>query len=154
MRLEARRPWDSSEFSASCGITSTTSSSRSGLGFSALRSALFGRTRPSESIALLSFQSTASEASGCAADRPRLLTAFLRPQTELMATVKQSIGEVDVVSFAEAVNGWPAGTRGAVVHDFGAMKMVEVSNERGETLDLPVVSAEKLRLESKHPPHS
>ena len=71
-----------------------------------------------------------------------------------MATVKQSIGEVDVVSFAEAVNGWPAGTRGAVVHDFGEMKMVEVSNESGETLDLPVVSVEKLRLESKHPLHS
>lgn len=68
-----------------------------------------------------------------------------------MATVKQTIGEVDVVSFVEAVNKWPAGTRGTVVHDFGEKKMVEISNERGETLDLPVVSVEKLRLESKHP---
>ncbi len=70
-----------------------------------------------------------------------------------MAIVKQSIGEVDVVSFTEAINGWPSGTRGAVVHDFGEMKMVEISNDQGETLDLPVVSVEKLRLESKHPLH-
>lgn len=70
-----------------------------------------------------------------------------------MPTVNQSIGEVDVVSFTEAINGWPSGTRGAVVHDFGEMKMVEISNDRGETLDLPVVSVEKLRLESKHPLH-
>jgi len=73
-----------------------------------------------------------------------------------MAIVKQAIGEVDVVSFTEAVEKvegvgeWPAGTRGAVVHDFGDHKMVEIANEKGETLDLPVVSAEKLKLVAKH----
>ena len=68
-----------------------------------------------------------------------------------MAIAKQEIGEVDVVSFTEPVGDWPAGTTGAVVGDYGDDKMVEISNERGETLDLPVVSVEKLRLESKHP---
>jgi hypothetical protein len=73
-----------------------------------------------------------------------------------MATVKQAIGEVDVVAFVEAVGKvegvgkWPAGTMGAVVIDFGDHKMVEISNDRGETLDLPVVAVEKLELVSKH----
>ncbi len=70
-----------------------------------------------------------------------------------MAIAKQEIGEVDIVSFTEAVGRWPAGTTGTVVSDYGSDKMVEISNDRGETLDLPVVSVEKLRLESKHPLH-
>jgi hypothetical protein len=70
-----------------------------------------------------------------------------------MAIARQEIGEVDVVSFTEPVGDWPAGTIGAVVGDYGDEKMVEISNERGETLDLPVVKVEKLRLESKHPIH-
>ncbi|HWM55906.1 MAG TPA: hypothetical protein VNO20_11015 [Solirubrobacterales bacterium] len=68
-----------------------------------------------------------------------------------MATVKQSIGEVDVVSFNEAIGKWPAGTRGAVVIDYGEDKMVEIANERGEMLDLPIVHVDKLELISKHP---
>jgi hypothetical protein len=68
-----------------------------------------------------------------------------------MAIAKRDIGEVDVVSFTEAVGRWPAGTRGTVVCDYGDDKMVEISNDLGETLDLPMVAVEKLRLESKHP---
>ncbi len=73
-----------------------------------------------------------------------------------MTTVKHAIGEVDFVAFVEAINKvegvgrWPAGTTGTVVHDFGDHKMVEISNDRGETLDLPVVAVEKLELVSKH----
>lgn len=73
-----------------------------------------------------------------------------------MATVKQTIGEIDFVAFVEPVDKdesegiWPAGTKGTVVHDFGDMKMIEISNELGETLDLPVVSVDKLRLITKH----
>lgn len=67
-----------------------------------------------------------------------------------MATVKQRIGEIDVVALVEAVGGWPAGTEGTVVGDYGDEKMVEISNERGETLDLPVVPVEKLRLVAKY----
>jgi Domain of unknown function (DUF4926) len=73
-----------------------------------------------------------------------------------MVTVKQTIAENDVVAFVDAVDKdegvgkWPAGTRGAVVHDFGDHKMVEIANERGETLDMPVVPVEQLELVTKH----
>lgn len=69
-----------------------------------------------------------------------------------MATVKQAIGEIDVVAFAEAVDKlegtgkWPAGTQGTVVIDYGDHKMVEISNDLGEALDFPVVAEEKLKL--------
>jgi hypothetical protein len=73
-----------------------------------------------------------------------------------MATVKQAIGEVDFVAFVQAVDRvegvgqWPAGTTGTVVSDYGDHKMVEISNDRGETLDLPVVPVEQLKLVAKH----
>ncbi len=73
-----------------------------------------------------------------------------------MATVKQAIGEHDVVTFvdavekAESVGTWPAGTTGAVISDYGDHKMIDVTNEQGETLDMPVVPVEKLRLAAKH----
>ncbi len=65
-----------------------------------------------------------------------------------MAPVKQKVGEIDFVAFTQAVGRWPAGTRGTVVADFGDDKMIEISNDQGETLDLPVVSADKLKVDS------
>jgi hypothetical protein len=73
-----------------------------------------------------------------------------------MATVKQAIGEIDVVAFTEAIDKfegtgtWPAGTTGTVVIDYGDHKMVEIVGEHGETLDMPTVPVEKLKLVSKH----
>jgi hypothetical protein len=67
-----------------------------------------------------------------------------------MAVVDQKIKELDVVSFRERIGKWPAGTTGTVVMDFGGNKMVEVSNERGEALDLPVVPASTLGLIASH----
>ena len=73
-----------------------------------------------------------------------------------MATVKQVIGEHDFVAFVDAIDKvesigtWPAGTRGTVISDYGDHKMVDVANERGETLDMPVVPVAKLRLVAKH----
>jgi hypothetical protein len=73
-----------------------------------------------------------------------------------MATVKQAIGEIDVVSFvddvdkAAGVGTWPAGTVGAVVSDYGDVKMVEITNDRGEALDFPLVPVEQLKLVVKH----
>jgi Domain of unknown function (DUF4926) len=70
--------------------------------------------------------------------------------------VKHRIGEHDVVAFTEAVEKaesagtWPAGTKGAVISDFGDHKMIDVANDRGETLDMPIVPVEKLKLVSKH----
>lgn len=67
-----------------------------------------------------------------------------------MATIKQAIREIDVVELIEAADGWPAGTHGTVVHDLGETKMVEISNDRGETLGLPSIPADRLRLVAKH----
>ena len=67
-----------------------------------------------------------------------------------MASAKQCIGEIDVVEFAQVVGKWPAGTTGTVVIDFGDAKMIEISNDQGETLDLPVVSVDKLKLLVKY----
>ena len=70
--------------------------------------------------------------------------------------VKQTIGEIDVVAFTEAIDKdegtgkWPAGTEGTVVHAFGDHKMVEISDDRGVMLDLPVVAVEKLKLVQKY----
>jgi len=73
-----------------------------------------------------------------------------------MATVKQAIGEVDVVAFGqpiakvEGVGQWPTGTRGTVVSDYGDHKEVEISNDRGVALDFVIVPVEQLQLITKH----
>jgi hypothetical protein len=67
-----------------------------------------------------------------------------------MTIVDQEIKEIDVVSFKEAIEGWPAGTTGTVVADFGGDKMVEISNHRGEALGFPVAPASKLELLAKY----
>jgi hypothetical protein len=74
----------------------------------------------------------------------------------MVSTVKQTIAEIDYVAFTEAIDKdegtgkWPAGTRATVVIDLGDHKMVEISNDRGETLDMPVVPVEKLELVTKY----
>jgi hypothetical protein len=74
-----------------------------------------------------------------------------------MATrVKQRIGEIDVVAFAEPIDKvegtgkWPADTKGTVVSDYGDHKMIEISDDRGVALDFPVVPVEKLKLIRKY----
>ena len=66
-----------------------------------------------------------------------------------MASVRHR-SSLYVVSLTEKVGQWPAGTEGTVVMDFGEAKMVEIDNELGETLDLPVVPVEKLALVVKY----
>ncbi len=70
-----------------------------------------------------------------------------------MATiVKHAIGEHDYVALTEAIDKdesvgiWPAGTKGTVISDYGDHKMIDIANELGETLDMPVVAVEKLKL--------
>jgi hypothetical protein len=73
----------------------------------------------------------------------------------MATTVKQTIGEHDVVAFTETIakaehtGTWPAGTIGAVVSDYGDHKMIEIVGEKGETLDMPIVPVEKLELVEK-----
>jgi hypothetical protein len=76
----------------------------------------------------------------------------------MATTVKQTIGEHDVVAFTEPIakaehtGTWPAGTTGAVVSDFGDHKMIEIvdAEHYGATLDMPIVPVEKLKLIEKH----
>jgi len=77
-----------------------------------------------------------------------------------MSTVKQAIGEIDVVAFerpikkTDKVGNWPTGTIGAVVSDYGEHKEVEIVGDAGETLDLVVVPVEQLKLIEKHHHHA
>lgn len=52
-----------------------------------------------------------------------------------------AIAEHDVVAFRDAVGTWPAGTVGAVVSDYGDVKLVEVADEKGVALDYLQVPA-------------
>ncbi len=73
-----------------------------------------------------------------------------------MTTVKQAIGEIDVVAFTaeiekdDGTGTWAAGTEGTVVSDYGDHKMVEIVGDSGETLDLVTVPVEHLELVEKH----
>jgi hypothetical protein len=74
----------------------------------------------------------------------------------MAVSVKHAIGEHDVVAFtepiakAESTGTWLAGTIGAVISDYGDHKLIDIVNEQGETLDMPTVPVEKLKLISKH----
>jgi Domain of unknown function (DUF4926) len=74
-----------------------------------------------------------------------------------MATrVKQTIGEIDVVELTQPVpktqdpGSWPAGTTGTVVSDHGEVKLLEISDEQGQMLDLISVPEVKLKLRTKY----
>jgi hypothetical protein len=75
----------------------------------------------------------------------------LSPKLKDMATVKTQISENDYVELINARGKWPAGTRGTAVSDHGVSKLIEISNDRGEMLDLLEVSEEDLHLISQHP---
>lgn len=56
------------------------------------------------------------------------------------------ITENDYVELKGNVGQWPAGTRGTAVSDHGASKLIEVSDDRGQMLDLFEVAEEDLVL--------
>lgn len=60
--------------------------------------------------------------------------------------VAHAIAEHSVVRFREAVHGWPAGTVGTVVSDYGEATLVEVSSETGKALEFVQVPVAKLEL--------
>lgn len=60
--------------------------------------------------------------------------------------VTHPISEHDVVLFREAVQGWPAGTVGTVVSDYGDVVLVEVSSETGNATGFVQVPVAKLEL--------
>jgi hypothetical protein len=67
-----------------------------------------------------------------------------------MAVIKTQITENDYIELARSVESWPAGTRGAAVSDHGASKLIEISDDQGQMLDLIEVDEVDLRLISKH----
>lgn len=69
-----------------------------------------------------------------------------------MATVKHAISEHDHVALLDTVGNWPAGTTGAVVSDYGDVKLVEISDpdDVGAALDFVQVPESRLRLITKH----
>ena len=67
-----------------------------------------------------------------------------------MATVKHAIGEIDYVELLDAVGRWPAGTRGTVVDERGEWKQIEISDDRGQMLDLISVAEPRLKLIARH----
>lgn len=67
-----------------------------------------------------------------------------------VAVSQAKIAEYDVVRLKRAVGRWRAGTNGAVVSDHGASKLIEISDERGQELDMIEVSEEDLALVEKH----
>jgi hypothetical protein len=73
-----------------------------------------------------------------------------------MPLVKQAIHENDYVELTrsvdkvEGVGQWPAGTRGTVVAEHDQHKMIELSDDRGVTLDFISQTEDQLKLISKH----
>jgi hypothetical protein len=67
-----------------------------------------------------------------------------------MATVKHAIGEHDVIELRDHVGDWPAGRVGAVVSDYGDVKLIEITDERGVALDFIQVPEAGLKLIAKH----
>lgn len=68
-----------------------------------------------------------------------------------MSTTHFQITENDVVELTRAIGKWTAGTRGAVVADHDVWKLVEVSDDRGQMLDLLEVDNCDLKLISQYP---
>jgi hypothetical protein len=62
----------------------------------------------------------------------------------------KDITEVDVIEFTEAVGKWPKGTWGAVVSDHGRSKLVEISDDEGQELDLIEVREDQMKLITAH----
>jgi hypothetical protein len=68
-----------------------------------------------------------------------------------MSITRLQITENDVVELTRAIGRWPAGTRGAVVSDHDAWKLIEVSDDQGVMLDLLDVEEGDLRLIAAYP---
>jgi hypothetical protein len=69
-----------------------------------------------------------------------------------MSTTQTYIGEHDVVTFRNVVEGWPAGTRGAVISVFPTHRWVEVVDESDDWgFAIVSVPTEELELVWKSP---
>ncbi len=73
-----------------------------------------------------------------------------------MPLVKQAIHENDYVELIDAVQKtqeagqWPAGTRGTVVDEHDQHKLLEISDNDGQMLDLISQTEDRLKLITKY----
>ncbi len=67
-----------------------------------------------------------------------------------MAVVRPKIAEHDVVRLRRPLREWPAGTVGTALIDHGASKLVEISDDEGQELDLFEVAEVDLELVEKY----
>ena len=68
-----------------------------------------------------------------------------------MRTAHLQITENDYVELSRDLGQWPAGSRGTAVSDHGSWKLVEISDDRGQMLDLLEVDEGDLRLIKQYP---
>lgn len=68
--------------------------------------------------------------------------------------MSEGIEELDVVRLRKAAGGWPAGTEATVLEDFGRHLIVEVDDEAGDHLNLPLVRRDAVELVWKAKPSS
>jgi hypothetical protein len=62
-----------------------------------------------------------------------------------MATLSQEIHENDIVQLRQQVGPWPAGREGMVVAKKGSLKLVEIADDQGATLDFISVPTDELQ---------
>lgn len=67
-----------------------------------------------------------------------------------MGPVAAAISEIDYVELKRDFGKWPVGTRGTVLSDHGAWKLIEISNDQGVMLDLIEVAEDDLELITRH----
>lgn len=68
-----------------------------------------------------------------------------------METIRLQSTENDYVELIRDIGRWPSGTRGTVVSDHETWKLVEISDDHGQMLDLLEVDGGDLRLITQHP---
>jgi hypothetical protein len=54
--------------------------------------------------------------------------------------------ELDVVELLYEVDGWKPGTIGTVVELWDDRAMIEISNDDGETLDMPMIALDQAKV--------
>lgn len=68
-----------------------------------------------------------------------------------MGISQVQITENDYVELARDIGRWPAGTRGAVVDDHDVWKLIEISDDQGQMLELLEVDDYDLKLIMQYP---
>lgn len=63
-----------------------------------------------------------------------------------MPNTKHLINENDCVALTRQIGRWPAGTEGTAVLDHGPSKLIEISDDQGQMLDLIEVAGDYLQL--------